>query len=67
MESWEYGNPEDIRDGLIARTEWMERADARKDERPARQRNDRYYIQSRSIHWRELVRLRKLGKHHDRA
>jgi len=62
MGSWTYGNPEDIADAMIARAAQMETAEAAKAERPARQRKDRYYSQSRPIHISSMVRLAKLGR-----
>lgn len=59
LESWRYRDPEEIGDGLIARTNRINRVENK--EKPKSPRKDRYYSQSRSIHIRELVRIAKSG------
>ncbi len=49
LESWMYKDTLKIADGLVARTERLERMEARKAEPKARERKDRFYTQSRSI------------------
>jgi hypothetical protein len=46
LPAWCYRNPEDIADGLIARTRRLELVETRK---PKPARKDRYYTQSRAI------------------
>ena len=65
--SWMYRDPAGSIEGLIARSARSAKAAAAPKEKISPDRKDRYYTQSRSIHIRELVRLRKLGKHHDRV
>ena len=65
--SWMYRDPAGSIEGLIARSARSAKAAAAPKEKISPDRKDRYYTQSRSIHIRELVRLRKLGKHHDRG
>lgn len=59
LESWRYRDPGEIADGLIARTERQSKK--AEQPKPERQRRDRHYTKSRSIHLRELVRIAKRG------
>jgi hypothetical protein len=53
LPSWCYRNPEDIADGLIARTRRLELVETVK---PKPARKDRYYTQSRAIAISSIVR-----------
>src|SRR6187455_1403452 len=48
LPSWMYGNPEDIADGLIARTRRLELVEAPKP-KPKPARKDKHYTQSQRI------------------
>lgn len=63
LESWMYKDPQGIADTLIARTERLEKAEARKAEPPVRERKDRFYTQSRAIEIQAYVKKAKRGGH----
>lgn len=63
LESWMYKDPQEIGDTLIARTERLERVEARKAEPPMRERKDRFYTQSRAIEIQAQVKKAKRGGH----
>jgi len=61
MESWRYRNPEAIGDGLLAETERREKAEARRFKVTARAKKDGFYRQSKSVHFKALVKIAKRG------
>ncbi|MBN9126492.1 MAG: hypothetical protein J0I90_02740 [Nitrosospira sp.] len=63
MESWKYRNPEVIGDGLLAETERREKAEAHKlkTKVSARAKKDGFYRQSKSVHFKALVKIAKRG------
>jgi hypothetical protein len=61
LEAWKYRNPEDICDGLIAESARI----AKVPEQKLRERKDRYYSQSRSIHIKGVVKMAKLRRLHN--
>jgi hypothetical protein len=65
MESWKYGDPQQIGDALLARTARLDKAEARKlkAKASARAKKDGFYRQSKSIHFKELVKVAKRGGH----
>lgn len=66
MEAWKYRNPEAIGDGLLAETSRREKAEARKLKAKvsARAKKDGFYRQSKSIHFKAILKIAKRGGHH---
>lgn len=63
LESWKYRNPESIADGLIAETERIKCSKERKAEAHVRAKKDGFFRQSKSIYFKELVKIAKRGGH----
>jgi hypothetical protein len=63
MEAWKYGDPLQIGDALLKRTARLKKAKASKlkAKASARAKKDGFYRQSKSIHFKELVRIAKSG------
>jgi hypothetical protein len=64
LEAWKYKNPEMICDGLIAETERIKRAKERKAKAHVTAKKDGFFRQSKSIHFKALVKIAKRGGHH---
>ena len=65
-ESWIYSDPQKIADALIKRTENIDKTEARKLKAKVnvRAKKDGFFRQSRSLHFKELVKIAKQGGHH---
>jgi hypothetical protein len=63
MEAWKYGDPQQIGDALLKRTARLEKAEASKlkAKASARAKKDGFYRQSKSVHFKALVKIAKRG------
>ena len=65
-ESWIYSDPQKIADALMRRNESIDKAEARKLKAKVNTtaKKDGFFRQSKSIHFKALVKIAKRGGHH---